>query len=185
MQKVELEDYKCYNKQRVNSNSGGVCIGVHRSLTPGCTEYVVPTRDIQGLKLSKNFFGLRRDIIVLNVYNSQEESSYKKNNKSADETTTLETLSTIFEKIPTHNDIIIVGDFNSRIAETRDYIIKDKHDPTPSEFELIDRTSRDKKTNSNCAEFLDLIIGNQLIILNGRTIGDLEGNLTCLKHNGN
>ena len=47
------------------------------------------------------------------------------------------------------------------------------------------RSSKDKTHNSNSKAFLDLVIAEDLRILNGRTLGDLKGEFTCLKYNGN
>ena len=35
---ILIPNYKCFNKNRAGSRSGGLCIGVHRSLTTGLVE---------------------------------------------------------------------------------------------------------------------------------------------------
>ena len=42
----------------------------------------------------------------------------------------------------------------------------------------------DKMQNSYKNDFLSLILNNSLTILNGRTLGDIRGNFTCIKPNG-
>ena len=75
---IIFQNYKCFNKLRKPATSGGLCIGVHRSLAPGCSAFPIPeSQDIQGLKLDKRFFGLQKNLIILNIYNSPENSSYK------------------------------------------------------------------------------------------------------------
>ena len=46
------------------------------------------------------------------------------------------------------------------------------------------RNNSDPSTNSYCQKLLDLVTDCRLKILNGRTLGDCEGKLTCYKHNG-
>ena len=56
-----------------------------------------------------------------------------------------------------------------------------------SSYELLitPRNNKDPSPNPNCQEFLDLLISNSIKLLNGRTLGDVFGELTCLKYNGN
>ena len=49
---------------------------------------------------------------------------------------------------------------------------------------LLPRNSKDLKTNNHKRPFLDMIINNRLQILNGRTLGDSQGDLTCIKPSG-
>ena len=50
--------------------------------------------------------------------------------------------------------------------------------------DFLPRKSEDKSTNPYESEFLSLVLNNNLIILNGRTLGDLSGSFTCIKPNG-
>ena len=148
---IILPNFKCLNKLRKPSNSGGLCIGYHRSLTPGCSSFIVPEcTDIQGIKLDKRFFGLQRNIILLNVYNSPENSSYKASKKDSG-ATTLELLTEVLNRIPNDCDTLLAGDFNSRIAELPDFIAKETFSRTGSDVfnEPPPRTSKDKVTNPN------------------------------------
>ena len=66
---IVLQNYKCFNKLRKPATSGGLCIGVHRSLGPGCSAFpIAESQDIQGIKLDKRFFGLRKNLIILDIY---------------------------------------------------------------------------------------------------------------------
>ena len=84
------------------------------------------------------------------------------------------------------------GDFNARIGKECDFIKNERSGedtflPLPDDYiaqDLRDRNSKDSVTNSYKKPFLDLLINNKLHILNGRTLGDILGNFTCIKHNG-
>ena len=183
---VNIPNFRCFNKKRKSSSSGGICIGIHRSLTPGCSNYSVKdSPDIQGIKLRKEFFGLKRDVVLFNVYNSPENSSYKMKTKASKAISTLDILASTLNDASRDNDIILMGDLNSRISEKDDYLIDDNYNPLQQNSEWIKRTSMDKTTNSSGGTFIDMIIAEELVILNGRTLGDLTGNFTCLKYNGN
>ena len=58
--------------------------------------------------------------------------------------------------------------------------------PPPPFFDLR-RGSKTRARASRLLNFIliDMIIAEELVILNGRTLGDLTGNFTCLKYNGN
>ena len=50
--------------------------------------------------------------------------------------------------------------------------------------DLLPRKSEDKSTNPYESEFLSLVLNNNLIIVNGRTLRDLSGSFNCIKPNG-
>jgi len=182
---IHLPNYSCINKLRKPSSSGGLCIGYHRSLAPGCSNFRIhESIDIQGLRLDKQFFGLQRNIILLNVYNSPENSSYKQS--KGDPESTLDKLAEVLTRVPNDCDTILAGDFNSRIAELPDFLTSSTFDKTVPDttLEIPTRTSKDKGTNSNGKPFIELLTTRELTALNGRTIGDLTGEFTCLKYNG-
>ena len=51
--------------------------------------------------------------------------------------------------------------------------------------DLPQRTSEDGNSNTNGDTLLDLTYAHDLVIDNGRTLGDIQGHFTCLKWNGN
>ena len=62
-----------------------------------------------------------------------------------------------------------------------------RHLPLPDDYmsnDFLPRKSEDKSTNPYGSEFLSLVLNNNLIILNGRTLGDLSGSFTCINPNG-
>ena len=49
---------------------------------------------------------------------------------------------------------------------------------------LTERSSKDLKVNPMGRPFLEFIMNNGLTILNGRTLGDIFGEITCVQYNG-
>ena len=88
--------------------------------------------------------------------------------------------------------IILCGDLNARVALSKDFLGEDNSSnfiPLPDELDNFQldfplRNTQDKKTNSHKNYLLDLLLHNNLMILNGRTLGDTEGKYTCFKWNG-
>ena len=68
-----MTNYCCFNSNtnRKESNSGGVCIGVHKSLKAGVTNVrMKSTEDIVVVQLKANYFDLDRNTYLINVYDS-------------------------------------------------------------------------------------------------------------------
>ena len=83
--------------------------------------------------------------------------------------------------------ILLQGDLNGRTGQEKDYLEADKLD---SQFciENLDnqnmRNSEDKSKNTRGNELLDICKLNDMLILNGRTTGDIFGKFTCHNWNG-
>ena len=190
---MNVQNYCCFNSNRQGSKSGGVCIGVHKSLQQGVTRVKVDcTDDIVAVKLQSKFFGLDKDTNLVNVYDSPVNGSYKKRRKAMsteDPTTTLEHLQRVVSNIPLREDVILVGDFNARTGTLSDILPLDAHN---NEFNpcnvgnltLPERNNSDQKLNANGRPFIELIQTLGLVILNGRTLGDIFGAPTCIQHGG-
>ena len=72
---VVLDNYRCYNSLRDNTRSGGICIGIHRSLDHLIEHIPVECSDVQAIKISKNATKTGQNMIVINVYDPPENSS--------------------------------------------------------------------------------------------------------------
>ena len=186
---VKLPNYRCFNSNRPSSRSGGVCIAVRNELSKGVVNIgTKDCNDIIAVKLKKSHFAMSRDIAIINVYDSPTNSSYKKS--TDDDQTTLEHVSNLIAKIPIDTGIVLMGDFNARIGSLLD--LETPHFDPRSDFEtftcskadLPPRSSRDNKINSNGRPFVEFLKANNLAILNGRTLGDVYGEATCIKYNG-
>ena len=190
---INIPDFECKNKLRKGSRSGGLCIGVHRSVAKNFKELDTGCEDIQAVKVS---LGVEADtgdldfLTIINVYDSQEESSYKKNRKNTNEDQ-LNTLESLLNFVANNKlgKILLLGDFNAR---TSNY----NHDACPEElgtnFEALAssappeslRASKDRNLNKRGKLFLDFIASTNLTILNGSVAGDILGELTSVNYHG-
>ena len=94
------------------------------------------------------------------------------------------------EKLKLVNNTYIFGDFNARTKTVCENIAHDKYDEYLGIENKLDslplsRNSQDMKVvNKRGKEFLDICRINDLIIANGRTVGDLFGRYTCYQPRG-
>ena len=146
--------------------------------------------DVIACKLDKTFFKLDSDIFIVNSYVKPANTSSKNSHLSGLDT--LHELDSLLNTLLGKGLVITCGDFNARIGREIDFIKEDKcgHDsfvPLPNDYipqNLPTRNSRDTHTNSYKKPFLDVLTNNELHVLNGRTLGDLFGDFTCIQTNG-
>ena len=194
---VNILNFIRFNSNRADSRSGGVCIGVRKSLSSGIQKVkVLQSEDFVVVKLKARSFNLLRDTNIVNVYNSPLHSSFKKRkNKDGGVTwSTIDLLADCISNIPDDKDIILVGDFNARSGLLDDSSISgDRHvllqmntinNTTRNQPDFPKRCNQDQKINADGKPFIDLTKTLGLTILNGRILGDVFGNYTCLKYNG-
>jgi exonuclease III len=86
-------------------------------------------------------------------------------------------------------NIILCGDFNARTGQLADYITNDFNNQCPlptcySSDSLHRRQSMDTVIQKAGRKLANICVENSLYILNGRTIGDLQGNYTCITTHG-
>jgi hypothetical protein len=86
--------------------------------------------------------------------------------------------------------IYLQGDFNSRTSNTPDFVQNDslQYTPLPNSY-ICDsdnnlRNNLDKSVNAYGHQWSSLWIALGLIILNGRFLGDSQGNFTSFQYNG-
>ena len=81
--------------------------------------------------------------------------------------------------------VFVQGDLNARTANESDFIKYDKYDKMLTNYDnQIRRNFQDHKKNMRGVELLDICKINDLMILNGRTTGDLFGSFTSHQWNG-
>ena len=187
-----LPNYKCYNSLRTGSRSGGICVGVHRSLSGEFKPVKSSHPDIQAV----TFYPATEEILkftIINVYDSPEQSSYKmrlKNNNGGQSQTTLESVIDFVAENPDLGEKLVLGDFNARTGDLNfnfdDEPLADSD--TLSAFssfpEKSTRSSKDLVVNSRGKLFLDFISSLNLSILNGDILGDILGEPTSINYNG-
>jgi hypothetical protein len=137
------------------------------------------------VKLKKNFFMRHKDLYIGFVYVAPNMSTLATFNPEDP----YQRINEIFSKYQDLGDVIIMGDLNGRTGIKADYIEQDsdEHCPLPELYEIDQirpRVNQDHVTNSQGLKLLDLCIANRLRILNGRTLGDITGRLTCYRPNG-
>ena len=111
-----LPDYKCFNSLRKDSRSGGLCIGVHRSMEDCIKTVEIDSPDIQALTLRLDIGNESKNLSIINVYDSPEHGSYKKRKKQGtpDFVTTIDSLMDVMAANKDLGEIYLTGDFNAR-----------------------------------------------------------------------
>ena len=96
-------------------------------------------------------------------------------------------------KFKSKGKVALLGDFNSRTGTPPDFNVTDddKYTPVPEQYNSDEHESlynHENEDTCNVNEYskklLEFCHETELRILNGRTLGDLEGKLTCHKWNG-
>ena len=125
-------------------------------------------------------------VYIAGVYNSPKNSSYTKHN----ERNIIDTLRDQLSKFSPNDMVFVGGDFNIRIGTQNDFIIENEKDLNylPQDYELDTirsvRNNQYTSVNEYGQQLLDLCIETKLMILNGRTRGDLQGHLTYVGFHG-
>ena len=141
------------------------------------------------IKCDKDYFGLKEDLYVVAAYFPPQNSQSTTNNANCD---------TIFDKLEkdlnlytNKGDVILLGDFNARVGTKSEIKIDnsslfDCSDNTHNDLlpPLPQRNAQDIKTNTYGTKLLNLCSTSNLVILNGRKLGDLGGKLTSHQYNG-
>ena len=187
-QLVGYKDFHSFRKQgkRKNYNSGGLSVYI-RDERDGVSVKHGETPDFIWVELKKQYFNLQENVYIGFVYIAPVNS-----NINDRDCTAYESLEKDISKFSLKGDVMLLGDFNSRVSRLSDYINNDddKHTPIPDTYisdeceNLLVRQNEDINTNEYGKQLLSLCQEYQLRILNGRTLGDLNGKLTCFKWNG-
>ena len=115
---VKIPNFRCFNSIRPDSRSGGVCIGVRQEIADHSKQLKDQRLgdDIVCVKIRKNLLGY--DLLIVNVYDSPENSSYKRRKtKDGIIDNTLENLEEFISNQENGSRIFTVGDFNARKLE--------------------------------------------------------------------
>ena len=187
---VQLSDYLCFNKLRSKSRSGGLCIGIHRSISDNVQRVPCEYDDILAVSLPSSITRLTKDVILINVYDSPPNSSYKcKQLAAGEDVNVMDQLMNFMAELD-NKAIILSGDFNARTGKLNTETIHDigqtfgqrAHRSRPSCNN--NRVSKDPITNERGKRFLEMLESCNLTILNGSTVGDITGELTSYQYNG-
>ena len=201
IQESWLQEQQCFNipgyhyyrservkHKRAKRGSGGIAILFKSKLQHGIVKIQSQSSDILWIKLDQKYFGLNRDLYLACCYISPHNSPVHIDNDI------FEILNEEIAHLSNLGDVMLMGDFNSRISTLNEY----QHNDTTRQFDhhldidnisrdplvLSQRCSEDCHKNEFCTKFMDLINDSDLRILNGRALGDLEGKFTCHEYNG-
>ena len=150
----------------------------------GCKNYIcvaTESRDSIFLKLDKHFFGLKKDLFIGFVYIIPSNSTYTASFVNSPDG--MEQLGNLICKYNIHGDLLIMGDMNARTARRPDFMVNDNIDIGSNDFYEIDqietgRCNQDTTVNPQGRRLLEICQSNKVRILNGRTLGDLDGLFT-------
>ena len=167
-------------KQNTKRNSGGIALYVRQSFFRYCFLLEKDCDDIIWIKIEGQLFNLSDDLYLCLCYIIPSTSS----RESLVEIDVLERITNSIIKIAndTNNcyNVLICGDFNSRIGNQKDYVIFDNDvniDILPLDYEIdtiIPRFSQDNTINTNGRKLLDFCRQNGLRVVNGR-VGEDKG----------
>ena len=144
---------------------------------------VIPNKnqDSIWIKIKKEFCDENEDIFLGSYYVSPEKKT---------EVTKNDFFNVINEEINVFKDkgiVLVQGDLNARTGSQQDYIELDKFDNIFGVENFSNqkkRNSEDKKTDRRGKELLDICKVNDMLITNGRKVGDLFGKFTSHQWNG-
>ena len=151
--------------------------------------------DIQAARVSKKLIGGTKDIILVNVYDSPETSSYKQKKKAQGTyVNTLDQLNAFLSTLHPESDFIILGDFNARTGALNSYSNSEGsvyqslcngnyHNKSHPIRET--RVSKDNEVNERGKRLINFATEWNVSILNGCTVGDILGDWSCHLYNGN
>ena len=162
---------------------GGVGVFVRNEIK----KHVKIKRDISNenflwCKISKGYLGYHDDLYLCFVYIPPECSTREKRININHFKRLQETLSKI-----NGENIILMGDFNARTQLTDDNLLRDGEHDLPNYFfsDIISkRCNQDLGINNYGKKLTDLCIATKSYIVNGRTLGDFQGKLTCYEEKG-
>ena len=181
-----VANFKCCFSLRNPSNSGGVAILIKNNLAQGLSIINTTNPDIIVAKLDSDFFKLEQDTYIINAYARPENSA---GNSIKPGIETIQDCYDVVCNLPTEALIYFCGDVNARIGTElgQTFELDNNYVPVPPDYEpdsILPRTSQDKEINKHGRAFLEFVSNNQLIILNGRTLGDLTGAYTSIQRFG-
>ena len=183
---VTLPGYRCFNKLRSSSKSGGLCIGVERDLCKRWKVIEVPN-DCEDI-LAVQFWTENSSvpILLVNIYDSPENSSYKRSRGRSNCTTLDYVLDLVLQNQAAN--LVLTGDFNARTGNQNHLLVESDADtgrPGSKPSSYSPRTTQDRhQPNSRGNLLLNLLSETNTTLLNGNTIGDIGGKFTCIKYNG-
>ena len=187
-QKLKIEGYTCYTtagkkQTRKGRRSGGMSVYIKNTITANISRAILSS-PVDWYILQLDWYQL----VIGFIYNPPISSNFSN--------------SEVFEEMKTDveewkergiDNIIIIGDLNSRVGAVSDQVFEGKvydhiNEPIPEFFErnpeVPDRVNRDLVVNQNGLKLIDFLKEVSMIIVNGRKAGDEQGQFTYLSERG-
>ncbi len=174
-----------HKKRKKGRKSGGILVYFKKHLEQGIKEMPKTHEDILWLKLDKDFFSFSSHVYLCAAYVPPQSS------QSAN--STYLQMQKDIARFSKYGDIMLCGDLNARTGCLKDYIEHDSVDryvDNTQDYSVdihkhnIPRCNNDTVVTARGRDLIDFCKGAGLRILNGRTLGDLFGDYTCIKENG-
>ena len=173
------------NNRRKNSGSGGVAVLFKTSISKGLQKICSSNNDFLWVKLNRNYFGLKQDLYLCNCYIPPYGSSFHENITQS----YFDTLNEEVVKFSKLGDIMLCGDFNARIGNIQEHFVE--HDENiqqnmigSSDIELPVRYNEDQVINGFGKKLIEFLEEANMMLVNGRKLGDSMGNKTCYNYMG-
>ena len=168
--------------------SGGISILIKQNLIRGVKIIDEKCEGFLWVKLCKDFSTFHK-IILFVLFTYHQLIPLGKENLMW---IIFTTLNEQILKYRSQGDIILCGDFNSRIGNLPDFIPPDQFNSQSDKFFISNadrfvppvRNTKDKIVNSYGRKHIDTCISHNLKIVNGRASGDLLGKYTCYNVKG-
>ena len=166
---VKHNFYRKFRHRNTRRNSGGIVLYYKTGLKDGITIVRNNYDTIIWVKLDKTFFSLPEDVYLCGVYMWGEESPIF-NIVQCHLFQTLQNDICDFDQLGV---VMIIGDFNDRIANKLDYIEQDRYVQTIDSYDYIPdlplpRASIDTVSNAQGTQLLDLCKSTSINIVYGR-----------------
>ena len=190
---IQIEGFRCFNSNRQTSRSGGVCIAVKNEISHLVSPVYCNHPDVVAILINKEILG--DTTLLVSAYDSPDLSAYKRSGKCTDESVT-DAITDLISDTRQSVCTIVMGDFNARMGNqigNEHLFMQSNISSTDNPLTNIDcprlaalpeRSCKDHKTNSKGKTFLEFVRTNGLVINNGRSIGDIFGEVTCIRPNG-
>lgn len=150
---------------RFGRASGGIFLGLRKSLCRSGIKYeFCYNEEFCGVYIKIESF----QMLILPLYIRSVDWTF--------------TLAKLFIEENKCENLVLMGDINVRIGETQQDIVELYRDSFQACTGM--RKSQDKEVNANGRRYIDFCNEQNLIILNGQTLGDGDGNFTYVSNVG-
>ncbi|VDI16374.1 Hypothetical predicted protein [Mytilus galloprovincialis] len=191
---IQLQGYELIykNRNKIGKRSGGLAVAYKNHLKDNIEYIKTESKFVLWCKISKVIN--RLDDILLGIIYIPREYIYT-SYSSIDAINEIEM--ELFELSHKFSKCLLVGDFNARTGSEDDFIFVPNSEShvvvleniqinAVGNFDQYDfsrkRNSRDKNKNRFGNQLLEFCKGNNFFIMNGRTLGDIDGKFTCHVH---